>query len=95
MKKLPILLFISIALFSCGDINSSINEAAQEQMNDISNQVAKDAEKQYNIAVQGGDKMDIYTQASLVAAAYLQANDSINYKKWKDIEKKHAKEIGI
>jgi hypothetical protein len=68
---------------------------AQNKMDEISNQVAQDQIKQYNIAVSGGDKMQIYTQASLVAQSFLQAKDEENYKKWKAIEKKAAEEAGI
>lgn len=56
---------------------------------------ALDAEKQYQITVSGGDKMDIYVHAGLVAAAWLQAKDEGNYKKWKAIENKHKKDVGL
>jgi hypothetical protein len=39
--------------------------------------------------------MDAYVQAGLVAAAYLQANDADNYKKWKEVEKTLAKKVGL
>lgn len=68
---------------------------AQNKMDEIAIQVAQDQIKQYNIAVSGGDKLQIYTQASLVAQAFLQAKDEENYKKWKDIEKKAAAEAGM
>lgn len=67
----------------------------QQQMTNIENQVAEDAVKQYEIAKRQGDKIQIYTQASLVAAAYLQAKDEPNYIKWKEIEKKAAADAGM
>ena len=64
-------------------------------MQKIENQVALDAEKQYEIAKKGDDKMQTYVQAGLVAAAYLQAKDQENYNKWKAIEKEEAKNAGM
>lgn len=61
----------------------------------IENQVAADAEKQYEIAKNSGSDMDAYVQAGMVKAAYLQANDQVNYKKWVEIEKEHGKKIGL
>ncbi|MCL9804485.1 hypothetical protein NAT51_03065 [Flavobacterium amniphilum] len=42
-----------------------------------------------------GNTMDAYVHAGLVAAAYLQAKDELNYNKWKAIEKEEAKNAGI
>jgi len=39
--------------------------------------------------------MDAYVQASLVAAAFLQAEDEANYKKWKEIEKQEGRRAGM
>lgn len=100
-------LFILIGLFipkshnsdagatSSNPIDEAIHDQANEEMSHIENQVAKDAEEQYNIALRQGDKMQIAVQASMVAQAYLQAKDEANYKKWKDIEKKANKEAGL
>jgi hypothetical protein len=72
-----------------------IEKQAQNEINKIEHQVALDAEKQYSIAKRNGTDMDAYVQASLVAAAYLQANDEVNYKKWKEVETQLAKKIGL
>ena len=69
-------------------------EAANE-LDKIEQQVAADSVKQYEIAKRNGSAMDAYVQASLVAAAYLQANDEPNYKKWKAIEKEEAANAGM
>ena len=61
----------------------------------IEGQVANDCIKQYELAVRSGDKMSAYTQASLVTAAFLQADDEENYFKWKAIEKDWAKKVGL
>lgn len=64
-------------------------------MQKIENKVAEDAVKQYEIAKKNGNAMDAYVQASVVCAAYLQANDEENYKKWKAIEAQEAKLAGF
>ena len=68
---------------------------AQNQLTKIETQVAEDAIKQYHIAKNNGSSMDAYIQAGLVTAAYLQANDEENYKKWKVIENQEAKNVGL
>ena len=54
----------------------------------LEKQVANDAVKEYNMAVRSGTKADICVHAMMVSAAYSQANDEKNYKKWKKIEKR-------
>jgi len=71
------------------------DEVAKQQMQTIENQVTEDAIKQYEIAYRQGDKMQIYVQAGMVAAAYLQAQDEENYRKWKAIEKEAGKKVGL
>lgn len=83
--------FFSIYYFFGG----GLEDQALKEMNKIENYVAVDAEKQYRIAKKNGSEMDAYVSASLVVAAYLQANDEVNYKKWKVIENRHAKNIGL
>lgn len=76
-------------------ISGGIDDQVQRDLDNISSSVARDAEKQYEIAVKNGEHMDAYLQAGLVAAAYLQAKDEGNYKKWKKIEKEAGKKVGI
>ena len=52
----------------------------------VNHSVNNSFEDQYNLAKQGGDKMQICVQAQLVVQGYLQSNDQENYKKWKTIE---------
>lgn len=92
MKKTLLLIGSVVLLFSCA---GSVEEQAKSDIQDIENQVAEDAVKQYEIAKRSGDKVEIYTHASLVAASYLQAKDEENYKKWKEIERQAAKAAGI
>lgn len=72
-----------------------LNQQAVKDLQQIKNQVADDSVKQYEIAKRNGSAMDAYVQASLVAAAYLQANDEANYGKWKAIERQEASRAGM
>lgn len=68
---------------------------AAKDLQQIEQQVADDAVKQYEIAKRSGSAMDAYIHASLVAAAYLQAKDEASYKKWKEIEKQEGIKAGV
>lgn len=57
--------------------------------------VANDVVNQYEIAARHGDKMQMYVQAGICAAAFLQAGDEMNYRKWKDREREIGKGLGI
>ena len=72
-----------------------IDKQVPAQMQQIENQVAADAVRQYEIAERAGDKMQMYTQASLCTAAFLQAKDESNYRKWLDLEHKLGKQLGM
>ena len=82
MRIATIAIFV-VLLLSCGC------------MQQIENQVAEDAVKQYEIAKDQGDKMQICVQAGLASAAYLQAKDKENYNKWKAIEKADCRAAGM
>lgn len=87
-----IAIFIGLMVyFFGGGMNAHVND----QMQTIQNQVAVDAEAQYDIAKRQGDPTQCYVQAGLVAAAYLQAKDEANYNKWKAIEQEEAKRAGV
>ena len=89
---ISIIVFIGIIWYFFG---GGLDKQAANSMKKIENQVAMDAEKQYEMAKRGGDKMQTYVQATMVAAAYLQAKDEVNYQKWKAIEKQEAKNAGM
>ena len=63
-----------LALASGGG-KGSVESGDNPILSGIEKQVAKDTIKQYEIAKQQGDKMQICVQAGLVAAAQLQAKD--------------------
>jgi hypothetical protein len=85
-------IFIIMIWFYFG---GGLEQQAAKQMEKIEDQVALDAVKQYEIAKRSGSAMDAYLHSGLAAAAYLQAQDEVNYKKWKDIEKEEAKNAGM
>jgi hypothetical protein len=64
-------------------------------MTNISNQVASDEVKKYQIAKQGGDKMQICVQAGIVSAAYLQAKDQTNHRLWNTVKSAVCDEAGV
>lgn len=70
-------------------------ERATNHLQAIQNQVAEDAAKQYEIAKRNGSKIDAFVHAQLTAAAYLQAQDEVNYQKWKAIEAKERENAGM
>lgn len=81
MKKIFLLLLIFVVV-SFGQNN---------YLNDIYIQTARDFEKQYEIVKRNSSAIDACVHASLVAEAWLQANDESNYKKWKRIEEQDCK----
>jgi len=89
---LGVVILVVIIWFYFG---GGLEQQASKQMETIQNKVALDSEKEYEIAKRNGDLMEIYVHAGLVAAAYLQAKDEVNYKKWKEIEKTDAEAAGI
>lgn len=93
MKFILLAVFIN-CIWICFTYKNS-NGYVKKEMSKIEIQVAEDAVKQYEIAKSGGDAMDIYVHAGFVAAAYIQAKDEYNYKKWKEIEKEDGKRAGI
>lgn len=89
---ISLIILVGLIYFFFG---GGLEKQAASQMQNIENMVAADAVKQYEIAKKGGDAMDAYVHAGLVAASYLQAKDEENYKKWKEIEKQDAKLAGV
>jgi hypothetical protein len=61
----------------------------------VEKSVATDFVKQYEIAKKRGGAMDACVQAGVVAAAYLQAKDENEFKKWKAIERTDCARAGV
>lgn len=65
----------------------SFDRAVNQEMKRIEKSVADDQVKQYGIAKRSGDTLQACVQAGMVKAAFLQANDEVNYRKWMAAEK--------
>jgi hypothetical protein len=74
-----------------GGMTSQVNQTMQG----INNQVASDAERQYDIAKRNGSAIDACVHAGLVAASYLQAQNEPSYQRWKRVEKADCAAAGI
>ena len=84
-----------VALWGWYYFGGGLERQADQTMRDIQNKVAVDAVAQYGIAQRNGSAMDVCVQAGLVTAAYLQAQDEANYRKWKQTEKADCAKAGI
>ena len=81
-------LIFSLSLVICGIICGCDGKVIEQQ-------VAKDVEKQYELALKGGNKYEIAANAALVAEAYKQAHDEANYLKWRKIADDAEKAAGL
>ena len=73
---------------------ATYDEAAKD-MRAIYDQVSKDSVEQYAITVRQGTPIDICVHAGMVSAAYLQAKDESNYRKWKAKEAEDCNRAGV
>ena len=76
-------------------LTTGMVQQANVTMGQIKNQVAEDAVAQYRIAANQGDRIQKCVQAGMVAAAYLQAQDSADYDRWKAVEKRDCRKAGV
>ena len=74
---------------------SLLAKLAKQELAEIESQVAADAVKQYEIARRSGTKIDRCVHAQMVAAAFIQAKDEANYKKWKAVEAADCAAAGV
>lgn len=88
MKKLSIFTLVALSIGGC-------DQLAEQQMDNIYDQVSSDAVEQYEIAKRQGDPIQVCVQAGFVAAAYLQAKNETNYSTWKTIEKADCARAGL
>ena len=66
----------------------------EQGMTKVTNKVASDVVKQYEIAKRNGNRVDVCVHAGLVKAAYLQAKDEPNFQKWTAIEASDCAYLG-
>lgn len=86
---------IGIFLFAWYFFGGGLQKHASVEMDRIEDQVAQDAVNQYRMAERNGNPIDVCVHAGFVAAAYSQANDESNYRKWKRIEESDCREAGV
>ena len=91
-NKIAVVVIILIVGFSFAGIFmwyglvGGLQKQAAKNLNGIYGNVAADAMTQYEITKRNGNAIDVCIHAGLVSAAFLQAKDEVNYKKWKEIE---------
>lgn len=82
---------VGVYLFGGG-----LEHKATADLAHIKAQVAADAVGRYDLARRsGGSPTDVCVQAGMVAAAYLQAADESNYRRWKNTERADCARIGV
>jgi hypothetical protein len=71
-------------------------KAGRNMSDDVFAQVSRDSVAQYEMVKRnGGSAVDLCVRAGFVAAAYLQAKDEANYKRWSDQERSDCAKAGI
>lgn len=92
--KRPVTIF-TLLLFSGGCDSKSIERKVAADLKHIERKVALDAVKSYDLAVKGGDPIDICVHAGLVTAAWNAAHEEALYLSWKNIEKLSCEIVGM
>lgn len=87
-----IIFVIAIVFYFFG---GGLERQTELTMIDIEKKVANDSVIQYEIANRNGTAIDICVHAGFVSAAFLQAKDESNYKKWKELESIDCKTAGM
>ncbi|MEM9806616.1 MAG: hypothetical protein AAF959_15185 [Cyanobacteria bacterium P01_D01_bin.56] len=72
-----------------------LNWFSGRQLDSIQIQVAEDMEAQYRLMGSESTEIDKCVQAGVVAAAWLQAQDQVEYQNWKLIENGHCEAAGL
>lgn len=86
------LLVALVILSGCKDLQKKAEDDFEK---DVNEKVTSDVLEQYEIVKRNGNKMEVCVHAGFVAAAYLQAKNEPEYKKWKAIEKTDCKKAGL
>ncbi|MCD2168066.1 hypothetical protein [Comamonas koreensis] len=86
MRLIAILLAASAVLMGC---------EPPPTLEDIQRKVLADSIDQYNIVANGGSAMDRCVRAGLVSAAAVQAKDSAQHERWRQVEKDDCAAAGV
>ena len=99
MNRTLFIITTLLVFISCQKIKDTAKEffsnSVQKEMDSIYRQVINDSIEQLEIAIKGGDKIDICVQAGMVSASYLQAKDEEGYLRAKKLEKKVCRSAGL
>lgn len=77
------------------EADQEMAKEATKSMETMSNELAAQQIKSYELSVKSGDKMEICVQAGLVAVFFNEAHNEAEYLKWKKIEKRDCKKAGL
>ena len=84
------------------NVTEKINKGIQDFNKEIDNIIDKEVTKfqydliegeidKFNFAVKHAEPVEVCMQAGVIVQFFLNAKDEKNYKKWKEVEKKHCK----
>jgi ABC-type molybdate transport system substrate-binding protein len=76
-------------------VNAQVQTSSARSLQEIEEQVAQDAVKQYEIVHRSGSAIDRCVHAGIVAAGFVQAKDEANYQVWKGIQRRECKRAGM
>ncbi len=85
----------AILLFCPSTPPTPASNAPPPRVPTIREQFFADAIERYEIAKRSGSAIDAYTQASLIAASYLEVKDEVNYEKWRKIQAHEGFRAGL
>ena len=86
--KLFAVSLFALVLASCGPSLEDIEAQVDKEM-------SEDVVIEYNMAVKGGDTMDICVAAGSAALTFQLIHDEANYLKWKEVEKRDCANAGF
>jgi hypothetical protein len=99
MKAIRYVLLALVVLYVIYSVNEmrNRNNAPAPSIQEDNDKSAESAVRKYQMMLhdQHSTQVDVCVQAGLVSSAYLQAQDEMNYKKWKAIQKSDCARAGV
>jgi hypothetical protein len=99
MKAVRYVLLALVVLYVIYSVNEMRvrNNTLAPNIQENNDKSAENAVRQYQRVLhdQHSTQVDVCVQAGLVSSAYLQAQDEMNYKKWKAIQKSDCARAGV
>jgi len=88
-----LIVFITIIVFLA--VLTSAGPSGEELYDDITNDVAAEAERQYRAVKDHGSQVDTCVRAGQVAEAYLQAGNDARFSEWIAIREEECRKAGM